>query len=145
MWICRIVSRGEIRPSLSFVSRLSAIVPSLLSFPPHFNPFRSTNHRFLIIPPPCAIVAAGQSATKPTPALSVRDIRQYPNECSTEETATKGSSQVSYERKRRTRVETTLLISDFARVDDATDRLLQGYYNCRTKYDNDVIVCWSTR
>lgn len=54
-------------------------------------PFRSRNHRFLIIPPPCAIVSAGQSATKPTLALPARDIRQYPNERSNRETASKGT------------------------------------------------------
>lgn len=57
----------------------------------HPLPFRSRNHRFLIIPPPCAIVSAGQSTTKPTLALPARDIRQYPNERSNRETASKGT------------------------------------------------------
>lgn len=106
MWIWRIVSSS--RPNLSFVSWMPPIPVSLWTtctrplpagrlFPPTnplfsaSRPFRSRNRRFLIIPPPCAIVQAGQSATKPTPALSARDIRQYPNERSTGETGWKGT------------------------------------------------------
>lgn len=99
MWIWRIVSLSW--PSLSFVSRpppllslsLSGLRGSRQPFlcSSSLPAFRSRNHRFLIIPPPCAIVPAGQSATKPTPALSARDIRQYPNERSTGETCWKGT------------------------------------------------------
>lgn len=61
--------------SLAAVERCKQLLPTFLSLSSSLPAlFDRETHRFLIIPPPCAIVRGGQSATEPTPALSARNI-----------------------------------------------------------------------